>query len=69
MGFKNDDRCLNKVADDEPIFVLRAQDRSAPAMIRSWVSWNYSTLDQKHIDEALACAEAMEEWPFRRNPT
>jgi hypothetical protein len=29
--------CLAKAADDEPIFVLRAQDSLAPDTIRAWV--------------------------------
>lgn len=69
MGFKNDDRCLNKVSDDEPIFVFRAQDTSAPLMIRQWIHLNRMTLDQAHIDEALDCAKRMEAWPTRRLPT
>jgi hypothetical protein len=28
--------CLNKAADDEPIFVLRAKDPCAPAAILAW---------------------------------
>jgi hypothetical protein len=29
--------CLAKAADDEPIFVLRAQDRLAPAAVYNWI--------------------------------
>jgi hypothetical protein len=36
VATKNTDRCLQKVSDDEPIFVLRAQDRLAPALVRQW---------------------------------
>ena len=35
MGYKHNDLYLAKVADDEPIFVLRAQDTFAPGMIRA----------------------------------
>jgi hypothetical protein len=28
--------CLNKAADDEPIFVLRAKDLIAPAVVGYW---------------------------------
>lgn len=69
MGFKNDDRCLNKVADNEPIFVLRAQDQSAPWLIRQWIDRNYETLDPEHIAEAEQCARDMESWLGRRAPT
>lgn len=30
--------CLAKCANDEPIFVLRAQDVLAPGIIRAWVA-------------------------------
>lgn len=36
MGYKGNDSCLAKVPEDEPIFVLRAQDRLAPATVRLW---------------------------------
>lgn len=32
----NPDGCLGKAADDEPIFVLRANDPCAPAIVRRW---------------------------------
>ena len=32
----NEESCLNKAKFDEPIFVLRAQDRLAPLIIRLW---------------------------------
>ncbi len=35
MGIKATDETLKKVKDDEPIFVLRAQDKLAPNIIRS----------------------------------
>jgi|SRR6185437_1933614 len=28
--------CLGKAADDEPIFILRAQDRFAAPLVRQW---------------------------------
>lgn len=36
MGYKNNDRCLDKVEDDEPIFVLRSKDKLSPVMVRHW---------------------------------
>lgn len=32
----NPNSCLNKAADDEPIFVLRANDPIAAAVVRTW---------------------------------
>lgn len=36
MGTKNDDSCLANAADDEPLFVLRAQDNMAADTVRLW---------------------------------
>lgn len=36
MGYKHHDSCLANVADDEPIFVLRAQDKLAPVLVNLW---------------------------------
>ena len=69
MGLKHNDRCLEKVADNEPIFVLRAQDQSAPELIRRWIRDNLETLDPEHIAEAEQCARNMESWLHRRAPT
>lgn len=60
MGLKADDKCLAKAADDEPIFVLRAQDKSAPAAVRRWASDNKPTLDREKYEEAHALAKEME---------
>lgn len=79
MGFKSDDACLAKVADDEPIFVLRAQDRLAPRAIREWADRaieqyfiqrgsDNSKVDpafHRKITEARALADAMEAWQQR----
>jgi hypothetical protein len=34
----NPDSCLNRAEDDEPIFVLRAHDKTAPSVIRAWAN-------------------------------
>lgn len=67
-----------KAALDEPLFVLRAQDRSAPKLVRQWAE----TFRQHHLKvgtsghelakaiskhtEALEVADAMEEWSIRK---
>lgn len=64
--------CLNKAADDEPIFVLRASDECAPEAIRDWVHWRFIFEKNKpgdaKLNEALALAEKMTEWR-RLHPT
>jgi hypothetical protein len=60
--------CLAKAADDEWVFVLRAQDMSAPMAIRSWLEWNRRTLSPEKIAHAEQCIREMEAWPTRKLP-
>lgn len=55
--------CFAKAGMDEPLFILRAKDASAPAVVRNWVreARAYGTLETK-LREALALADAMEAW-------
>lgn len=72
------DGCFAKAALDEPIFVLRAQDRSAPKLVRQWAEifrqhhlkvgttgHELAKAISKHTD-ALSVAAAMEEWAIRK---
>lgn len=61
MGYKNDDSCLLKVDDDEPIFVLRAQDKTAPATIRYWEGRQYN-LSPTRTGEVHKLIALIEEW-------
>lgn len=59
----------DKAADDEPIFVLRAQDRLAPETIDHWVRLARERgVSAEKIAEAERCADAMAEWPNRKLP-
>lgn len=68
MATKNNCPTLLKVQPDEPIFVLRAQDMTAPATIRKWVAFNADTAPARKLAEALECAAVMEHWPNRKMP-
>jgi hypothetical protein len=70
--------CFAKAALDEPLFVLRAQDKSAPGIVRAWAEQfrqdhikagtsghDLARAITKHTD-ALALAEAMEDWKVRK---
>jgi hypothetical protein len=48
---------------DEPMFVLLARDISAPFLVRLWADKNFKKTDKRA--EALAIADAMEEWQRR----
>ena len=77
MGTKHNDRCLDKAADDEPIFVLRAQDKLAPALVRQWAlqmaghatmrGANAADVASKYA-EAMALADRMEALSNRKMP-
>lgn len=62
--------CLSKAADDEPIFVLRAQDRLAPKIVRAWAATArlHGISDDKY-KKAMQTAFEMEQWPNRKFPT
>lgn len=63
------DGCLGRAADDEPVFVLRGQDRLAPILVRLWASMaSRAGCDAMKVQEAMKCAEAMEAWPSRKLP-
>lgn len=64
--------CLGKAADDEPVFILRAQDKLAPDIIREWANRLYqadpTSATVKKRDEARILADQMEAWPNRKIP-
>lgn len=63
MGYKGTDTCLFKAADDEPIFVLRAADLTAPTIVRAWArEARLAGAPQNKVQEAMHWAEVMEEW-------
>jgi hypothetical protein len=56
--------CLNKAADDEIVFVLRAHDDDTSETIRYWAGRRLlrgkNKLDDAKIREAIQCAEQIE---------
>jgi hypothetical protein len=72
MAIKSQERvagCFAKAAEDEPLFVLRAQDKLAPIVIRLWAelaAFNGAGLEKVH--EAKRLAFEMEQWPSRKFP-
>lgn len=61
--------CLDKAAPDEPLFILRGQDKNSPTLVRLWAAL---AKDQgappDKVAEAMRCADEMELWPTRKNP-
>lgn len=57
--------CLNKARDDEPIFVLRAKDPIAAAVVRLWAAMAEFVHEREKIGEARQFANAMDQWRLR----
>ena len=55
--------------EDEPLFVLRAQDRLAANLVRSWAAYakELGTPPGK-LEEAERLADAMDLWPVKQVP-
>ena len=52
-----------KIAEDEPVFLLRAKDKVAPAAVRAWAEFHrLSGGDPMLSKMAFEHAELMEEW-------
>jgi hypothetical protein len=85
MGTKNRPAaydCYANALPDEPMFVLLARDRQAPATVREWANRRenalrtsdatctaaevYAEIDQ--IAEARQCADAMQAWRAAQRP-
>lgn len=73
MGTKNNPGsydCYANAEPDEPMFVLLARDKEAPYLVRQWAAHRKLAItrgakpksDLAMVDEAMACAEAMENW-------
>ena len=57
------DPVLAKVGDDEPIFVLRARDKDAPATILQWVdSARAAGVPEHRLVRAMNVAHQMIDW-------
>lgn len=61
--------CLGKAADDEPVFILRAQDMLAADLVDTWATQaKVAGCNWDKVREARELAQAMREWPQRKNP-
>ncbi len=60
---------LGKAADDEPVFLLRAQDALAAGIVDMWATMALQAgVGKEKVREAVAIAKAMRQWPNRRMP-
>jgi hypothetical protein len=66
MGYKNSDTCLAKAANDEMLFVLRAQDVTAPKIVLAWIAENFLSVSEAKLREAFECALEMKRFESRK---
>jgi hypothetical protein len=66
---------LAKAADDEPVFLLRAQDCLAAGLVEKWAlqaAAMIPTCDGKaladKVNEARMIVEFMDKWPTKKQP-
>jgi hypothetical protein len=66
---------LAKAHDDEPVFLLRAQDCHAADLVERWAVWVANSVPHAggkaiadKAGEAVAIADQMRRWPIRKNP-
>jgi len=60
--------CLSKVAEDEPVFIIRAADKCAPYMVQVWTSFAMMMgADPEKIIGAFKIGADMQQWQ-NKNP-
>lgn len=66
MAYKHNDSCLQKAAEDEPIFVLRGQDASAAKVVIHWIAKNLDTCPDEKLREAFEHALIMKNYKTKK---
>lgn len=61
MAYKSNDKCFQNADEDEPIFTIRAQDKTAPDTVQDWINRNPQAPDAK-LAEAYGCIQDMYAW-------
>lgn len=59
---KHNSICLQRAADDEPIFVLRAKDPTAPEIVEEWCAKNNDLQPIEKVGGAMLLADKMRDW-------
>ena len=60
--------CMGRAAEDEPVFVLRAKDLCAAAVVRFWANMASEVHDPGKVADARAVADAMDKYRDERWP-
>lgn len=68
MTRKEAEKYLQTIPEDEPVFVMRAQDKVAPAVVMMWANCaDFAGAPQEKVDGACQQAVIMSGWQ-RDNP-
>jgi hypothetical protein len=61
---------LKTMPGDEPVFVIRAQDKNAVSTVQAWIYKAAERLGWNHpkITGAEAVVQAMGAWPTKKHP-
>lgn len=59
---RDNNSCLGRAHDDEPVFVLRAKDPLAAQTLRLWASMARGVHENDKVERALEEAKLMDEW-------
>lgn len=65
----NPESCLNKAADDEPLFVLRGKDPLYAAVVRYWANIADGVHEPEKIIAAYREAQMAERWRIENFPS
>lgn len=62
-------KMLQRIPDDEPLFLLRGRDTVASETVLDWCDRaGRDGSPNEKLDEAAACAKAMRNWPTKKVP-
>lgn len=57
------DSVLSHAADDEPLFILRASDRTAIHVVNTWITIaEFADIPKKKINDAIRLRDMMLNW-------
>ena len=60
---------IRRIPDDEPVFILRAQDELASGVVREWCARAEAAgVRSSMLFGARQIAEAMDRWPVKKLP-
>jgi len=62
----NPNSCLNKAADDEPLFVFRANDPLAPQLVREWADQYFDSKKDKEFRVTIPQTDQVSRGPCAR---